>query len=233
MRLGKRPRLFRQGIIWDCFVANRGIVRCSHQPYEAQTGEFVNALDPRLSSCWKDLHAFSCMSNLAYQTTQKLSPHTYNEMMISILYRLLSLSFAENTPQEAIRIGLLTFSSTIFLTRLYMKQPYPLLFNLFGTALSNLCQPAKFNMPRPIMLWLMILYHVVAYKQPSFDEWQSIWLRKAILFNGISVWLEARRILKSIMWVDFVHDVPGKKAFEEATRVRDKPQDIELLPPSL
>jgi hypothetical protein len=173
------------------------------------------------------------MSNLAYQTTRKLSPDTYSEMMISILYRLLSLSFEEDSPQEAIRTGLLTFSSTIFLTRLYMKQPYPLLFNLFSSALSKLCQPGNFNMPRPIMLWLMILYHVVAFKQPSSDEWQSIWLSKAIFLTGISVWPEARRILKSVMWVDFVHDVPGQKAFEAAILDRDKQQNIELRPPSL
>ena len=173
------------------------------------------------------------MSNLAYQTTRKLSPDTYSEMMISILYRLLSLSFEEDSPQEAIRTGLLTFSSTIFLTRLYMKQPYPLLFNLFGSALSKLCQPGNFNMPRPIMLWLMILYNVVAYEQPSSSEWQSIWFSKAIFLTGISVWPEARRLLKSIMWVDFVHDVPGQKAFEAAIPDRDKPQNIELRPASL
>lgn len=58
------------------------------------------------------------MSDPTYQTTRKLSPDTYNEMTISILYRLMNLSYEEDILLEAIRIGLPIFSSSIFLTRL-------------------------------------------------------------------------------------------------------------------
>ena len=157
------------------------------------------------------------MSNLAYQTTRKLSPLTYSEMMISILYRLMHLIFEEGSLQEAIRIGLLTFSSTIFLTRLYMKQPYEHLFNLFSSSLFDLCQSTSIKVPQPIMLWLMVLYHMVAYNQPSPGDWQSVWLGKAVSFTEVNTWPQARIMLKSVMWVDFVHDAPGNKAFEAAT----------------
>ena len=193
-------------------------MRCSHEPYNAHLDAFVDALDPKFGNCWKDLHAFSCMSNLAYQTTGKLSPVTYNEMMISILYRLLHLSFEESSLQEAIRIGLLTFSSTIFLTRLYMKQPYEHLFSLFSNSLSKLCQSTSIIVPQPIMLWLMILYHMVSYKQPSPEDWHSVWLGKAVSLTRVKAWPDARGILKSVMWVDFVHDAPGKEAFESAAQ---------------
>ena len=218
LRLGSRARLFREEIAWDCFIANRGVMRCSHEPYKAHLDAFVDALDPKFGNCWKDLHAFSCMSNLAYQTTGKLSPVTYNEMMISILYRLLHLSFEESSLQEAIRIGLLTFSSTIFLTRLYMKQPYEHLFSLFSNSLSKLCQSTSIIVPQPIMLWLMILYHMVSYKQPSPEDWHSVWLGKAVSLTRVKAWPDARGILKSVMWVDFVHDAPGKEAFESAAQ---------------
>lgn len=216
LRSGSHARLFREGIAWDCFIANRGLIRCSHEPYRAQIHAFVDALEPKFGNCWKDLHAFSCMSNLAYQTTRKLSPDTYNEMMISILYRLMYLSFEEGSLQEVIRTGLLTFSSTIFLTRLYRRQPYEHLFHLFSSALLKLCQSTSIIVPRPIMLWLMVLYHVVAYKNSTPGDWQSIWLGKAVSLSGAKVWSQAHAILKSIMWVDFVHEAPGKKAFEAA-----------------
>lgn len=233
LRSGTRARLFREGIAWDCFVANRGVIRCSHESYKAQIDAFVDALDPRLGNCWKDLHAFSCMSNLAYQTTRKLSPFTYNEMMISILYRLMYLSFEEGSPQEAIRIGLLTFSSTIFLTRLYMKQPYERLFNLFDSSLFKLCQCTSTIVPQPIMLWLMILYHMVAYRQPSPGDWQSVWLGKAVSLTGIETWPQARIIPKSVMWVDFVHDAPGKKAFEVAAERLERLKQADIQRASL
>jgi hypothetical protein len=231
LRLGNRARLFREGIAWDCFIADCGVIRCSHEPHEAQIHAFVDALDPKLGNSWKDLHAFSCLSNLAYQTTRKLSPDTYNEMMISILYRLTHLSFEDDSLQEAIRTGLLTFSSTIFLTRHYMKQPYEYLVNLFSSALFKLCQSTSIIVPRPIMLWLMILYHVVAYKEPSPEDWQSVWLDKAVSLTRVNTWPQAHRILKSIMWVDFVHDTPGKKAFEAAIQRLERLKEFELICP--
>ena len=228
LRLGRHARLFQEGIAWDCFIAYCGVIRCSHEPYEAQIHAFANALDPKLGNCWKDLHAFSCMSNLAYQTTRKLSPDTYNEMMISILYRLMYLSFEDGSLQEAIRTGVLTFSSTIFLTRHYMKQPYEHLFNLFSSALFKLCQSKSIIVPQPVMLWLMILYHVVAYEQPSPGDWQSVWLGKAVSLTKVNIWPQAHRILKSIMWVDFVHDAPGKKAFEVAVQRLERLKKIDI-----
>lgn len=233
LRSGSHARLFREGIAWDCFIADRGVIRCSHEPYQAQIHAFVDALDPKFGNCWKDLHAFSCMSNLAYQTTHKLSPDTYNEMMISILYRLMHLSFEEGSLQEAIRTGLLTFSSTIFLTRLYMKHPYEHLFNLFSSALFKLCQSTSITVPQPIMLWLMILYHVVAYNQPSPGDWQTVWLGKAVSLTGVTIWPQAHGILKSIMWVDFVHDVPGKKAFEAAVQRLETLEEFDIQRASL
>ena len=209
------------------------MIRCSHEPYQAQIHTIADALDWKLGNCWKDLHAFSCMSNLAYQTTRKLSPDTYNEMMISILYRLTNLSFEQDVLQEAIRTGLLTFSSTIFLTRLYMKQPYEHLFHLFGSALFKLCQSASIMVPPPIMLWLMILYHLVAYIQPALEDWQSVWLGEAISLTGVSAWPEAHGVLKSIMWVGFVHDAPGRKVFDAAVQRLERPEEIEVQPPIL
>jgi hypothetical protein len=216
--------LFRDKLAWDCYIANRGMIRCSHEPYTSKIHAWVETLDAKLGNCWKDLHAFSCLSNLAYQTTRKLSPETYNEMMISILYRLMDLSFEDDILQEAIRLGLLTFSSTIFLARQYMQQPYERLYRLFGSALLKLCQSPSIVVPSPIMLWLLALYHVVAYKQPAPEDWQTVQFGKAISLTRVRKWPGAHELLKAVMWVGFVHDVPGKRVFEVAV------QHLEGLP---
>jgi hypothetical protein len=214
LRLGSRAHLFRDDIVWDCYVANSGVIRCSHDPYETEVHAFVDALDAKLGNCWKDLHAFSCMSNVAYQTTRKLSPDTYNEVVISILYRLVHLSFGSDFLHEAIRLALLIFSSTLFMTRLYMKQPYERLFNLFQSAMFELLKSTSIIVPQSILLWLMVTYHVVTYEQSAPDDWQTVWFKQAILMNRVDTWSKGLRILKSVMWVDFVHNVPGKKVLE-------------------
>ena len=171
-------------------------------------------MDPRLYNVLRDLHVFCCISNLAYQTTRKLSPKTYNEVMISILYRLTHLSFESDPLQEAIRIGLLAFSSTIFMQRQFMKQPYRHLLDLYNNSLSNLHMAMGINLPVPISLWLAILLHVVIDDELSIEDWQTFSLEKAIFRAGIDSWPQASEILRSVAWVAFIHDRRGKQAFE-------------------
>ncbi len=218
LRLGIPPRLFRDQIDWDCFIADRGLIRCNHEHHELHISAFVDTLDSKLRDCWKDIHAFSCLSNLAYQTTQKLSPETYNEMMISNFYRLTHLSFEDDLSHEIIRLALLTFCSTLFLTRLYLGQPYERLFDLFSSTLSRLCQDPGTVVPDSITLWLMILHHVVADKESSSEAWESVQLSKAIALTRMDTWSQAHQVLRSIMWVDFVHDAPGRRVFDAARK---------------
>ena len=215
--LGHRPRLLGKEILWDCFIADRGLIHCSHQPHEAKLHVFFkNTLDTRLYNAVRDLHTFSCISNLAFQTTRKLSPAIYNEMMISILYRLTCLSFERSPLQEVIRTGLLAFSSTIFMQRHYMEQSYDNLSNLYFKALFRLLEYIVVDIPGPILLWLTMFSYVVAPRLPSPTDSRNIWLDNAVLRSGVASWPEAREILRSIMWVDFVHDRLGKQNLEAA-----------------
>lgn len=213
---GHQPLFFREGIAWDCFIADRGLVKCSHQPNDADVRLFVETtMDSRLHNALRDLHAFSCMSNVAYQTTRKLSPDTYNEMMISILYRLTHLSFPRDILQEAIRIGLLVFSSTIFMQRYFKGQSYDHLLELYDNALFSL-RESNFDLPTPMVLWLAMLPHVAAHKEHSPADRRSLWLDQAIQRADIDSWSEVCEILRSIAWIGFIHDQHGKKVFQEA-----------------
>ncbi|RDW57465.1 hypothetical protein BP6252_13803 [Coleophoma cylindrospora] len=215
--LGHRPRLLQEGISWDCFIADRGRVRCSHPPHDANLHAFAEtAIDVKLHNALQDLHAFSCISNLAYQTTRKLSPEVYNEMMISILYRLTNLSFGRNHLAEAIRIGLLAFSSTIFIERHFMGQPSQHLLNLYTDALFKLRNSTNVDLPIPMVLWLTMFSHLVVHTELSAADWRSVWLDEAVLRGKINTWPQACEILRSVAWVDFVHSRSGKPIFEVA-----------------
>lgn len=217
LRQGTTARLFRDAIEWGCFIAGRGLIRCSHGPYEDQIGPFVAALDPKLANCWKDIHSFSCLSNLAYQTDRKLSSDTYNEMMISILYRLMHLPSVDEVVPALIRTALLTYCSALFLTRMYHQgNPYEHLIELFSTQLWKLHQSASIGIPRPVVLWLLVTYHWVAYNDPSPKKWQTLWLDETIALGRGAIWADTNKILKSVMWVDFVHDTLGIKIFDAA-----------------
>jgi hypothetical protein len=223
---GHRPLLFTHGISWDCFIADRGLIQCSHQPHDDNVRNVLETtLDTRLHNALRDLHTFSCLSNLAYQTTRKISPEMYNEIMISVLYRLTQLSFESDPIQDAIRIGLLAVSSTIFMQRHFMDHPYDHLLNLYHNALFTLLESTNVDFPLPIILWLTMLAHVVARKEPSPEDWLSAGLDKSILRAGIDTWPQAHEMLRSIVWVDFTHDRLGKQAFEASIFRLEKHKD--------
>lgn len=218
LRSGRQPRLFQDGIAWDCFIAGRGIIHCTHEPHSTRVRNFVTSLDPRLGNCWKDLHAFSCMSRVAYQTTQKLSPETYNEMMVSIFYRLIRLSFNGDAVSETIRLGMLAFCATIFLMPQDRQQPLERLLDSFRNSLFELLRrPERAPLPPVVLLWLVVILHFVAAEEAAAADWEGIWRGDGTPLMSVD-WDEALGMLKSVMWVDFVHDVPGQRAFKAAAR---------------
>ncbi|KAJ9620307.1 uncharacterized protein PV06_00641 [Exophiala oligosperma] len=225
LRSGLLPSLFlHDEIDWDCYIADRGLVRCRHIRYEPTIRAFTDNLDPKLRNCWKDVHAFSCLSNLAYQTDRKMSPEMYNEMMIAILYRLTHLSFNEekDLPNEVIRVALLVFCTTLFLIRCYLDHPYERLIELYKVTLVRLCQcrsEGEHLPPKPVMFWLVMLYHVVPEQETtsSSSSGTALYFDKEYYSQAeVDTWEEALTLLKSIMWIDFVHGNRGREIFEDS-----------------
>jgi hypothetical protein len=174
-------------------------------------------MQSRLRNVFKDVHALSCISNLAFQTTRKLSPELYNEMVISILYRVTLLSFESDDLQEAVRLGLLCFCSTIFIQRQYMEQSHENLLNSFTRALYRLRQTPRKILPIPIIFWQLMLLDVAAgSERHSLSYWHGVWLAEVIALGNFDSWLQAKETLRSIAWIGFVHDRPGERAFDAA-----------------
>jgi hypothetical protein len=61
------------------------------------------------------MERFCWLMNLAAENKQRLPPEALLQIMASIMYRLLDMKFEIGSPDEAIRLGLLAFSSNIFL----------------------------------------------------------------------------------------------------------------------
>jgi hypothetical protein len=146
----------------------------------------------------------------------------YNEIMISVLYRLTHLSLARDPVQEALRLGLLAASTTLFMQRQFMENPYDHLAGLYRNALLKLRGPGNPDIPTPIVLWLALMMLVVEHKEDSQGDWLIGWLGEIVSRAGIGSWSQAQEMLRSIVWVGFVHDERGKQAFEAAMFGLDK-----------
>lgn len=189
-------------------------MHCSHEPYGSAIRTFFDTkIDRRLYDVWRDMHAFACLSNLAFQTTRKLSAEMYNQTMISVHYKLCRLGFRSGSLDETLRLGLLNMASTMFVKRQFMDQSHICTSSAFGDALHELMdQDALTDLPPPIAFWLATLSVITG--RPTVDnDWRIIWLRELQLRAGIDNWTRACEMLRSVVWVDFLHGHRGKEAF--------------------
>ena len=154
---------------------------------------------------------FSVRINLAHKTKSKLPKELLLDAMVSIMYRLIHMSYGHSSLDECIRLGLLTYSSSIFLQWKDTRMSY----HNFSTAYRNCLTSSRFSdmVPYYFQLWLLMTGAV-----SIFNEHDDQWLKPNLLsiFNSCSLdsWDQARDILRSIMWIDLLHDHLGKRYFD-------------------
>jgi hypothetical protein len=140
----------------------------------------------------------------------------YNEIMISVLYRLTQLSFEIDPVQEAIRLGLLAVSTTLFMQRQFMKNSYDNLVGIYCNALLKLREYGDVVILPSIVLWLRMVLDVVDGAEDCRGDWLNTWFDEIISRASIQTWSQAHEMLRTMVWVGFVHDRRGKQAFDMA-----------------
>jgi len=211
---GERPLFFRNELLWSSYIAAHSLIGAGHVvTINEELSAFTETLDERLATIQKDLHEFSLISNLAYQTKRNIDPDMFNEMMVSILYRLLYLEFQVNSSSEMIRIAMVAFASSIYLRRYVARQQNNFLANSFRDALVKM-QSSEARYPPAIELWLLFMFALYAGVGSRKIDWLSSRLEQTIQLLDIRTWDDAKRVLKSVMWIDFLHDPSGRAFFE-------------------
>lgn len=174
---------------------------------------FLRNIDDELASVWRTMAEFSLMINLAVGSKHRIAIETFLDTMVAVMYRLLSMtSFEAGSTEEAIRLGLLTFSSIIFLPWKQIGISYDHLASTYKGCLAKMrCS----TIPAPLLLWLLMVGAVSVFGNAD-DEWLKPWLRVIIDLAEVESWIDMQEILRSLMWIGLVHDVPGKDVFDSA-----------------
>jgi hypothetical protein len=182
--------------------------------------ELCESPDIRIVNVWHDLAKFTAGVNLAHQTQRKLSSPIVQETLISIQYRLQYLTYDTQIKFETIRIAMLAFSMSIMIE----VDGIPLSFPHLKVQLRKHIQPLWQGIAEEngdsgwlkMILWLTFVGRLSVLK--GIDDY--CWLEAQMLNTGralgLESWPEARKILKTFLWVDIVHDDAGRRFFQEA-----------------
>lgn len=221
MRFDRRPTFFSEPS-WSRYFDDNGSTPESYRGAATGTDAFVQSLDWRLSNVWQDLRHFSYISHLAYSSGYKLRHDMYSDIMVSVLYRLLHLTIEDCSASSAIHLGLAAFTSSMFLRWKTQEPGNNSSVRKFGDALWELREShAVSTVPDPVLLWLLLLWHVLLWVPRGEHDDQislqsQLWLSAVIDRLGLSTWDEARKMVKTMVWIGFLHDAKAEAAFGEA-----------------
>lgn len=153
--------------------------------------------------------------SIAGKTGYKLHRHTFSEITTSILYRLLHLSFQDSSLDESIRLGMVIFSSVVFLRDDICSGT---VFDTLGTILLKM-ESIDLNVPPPMLFWMLMMWKF----GNSTDKYQlSDGFIKIAKQLDVSSWSQARVALKGVMWIDVVHGQIGEVIFNHGPDIGGK-----------
>lgn len=172
---------------------------------------FLDNIDKELATVWRAMKRFCSLINRAVKTKRKLPEKTLLETMASVMYRLFHMSFPSGSFDAAIRLGLLAFSSHVFLQMPDVRTQNRHLSTIYRECLFNL-DVLQAGSSR-IALWLLIICAISVFTE-SDNTWLKPWLRSNIELCKVESWSALRDIMNSFVWTGLVFDKPGKDIFD-------------------
>ncbi|KAK4948641.1 hypothetical protein LTR10_012645 [Elasticomyces elasticus] len=171
-------------------------------------------IDAALVQAWTYLQRFCSTITAAAEHKRQLPKEILLSAMGPVMYRLLRMkSFDTTSIDEAVRLGLLVFSSHIFLSWQGVKPRSTYLPNTYRSCLLNLKLPSA--LPPKILVWLLMTGALSVFHEAD-GPWLMPWLQGNIELCEVHDWCELRSQLQAFPWIDFLDDNLGRTIFDAA-----------------
>ncbi|KAL0934604.1 uncharacterized protein CTRU02_211403 [Colletotrichum truncatum] len=215
MITGNKPFFFRKNLPYE--PAFDSILGPHFEGLKIQYGpcyiqQFVDSLDLRLSYVFQDFRDFSRLTNIIFRSGG-CDPWPFQELTISIEYRLLYLDFPDDAMAESLRLSMLGCIATLFLHVLGMRLQFTYLTNKLRETLQQV-ELSKSSTPaaKLVFAWSLMMGSLAV-----FTEEDDVWLmpRLASVHEYLGrTWPEAKERLQRVVWIKNIHDSQGVKVYE-------------------
>lgn len=216
---GSKPVFFADNIFWEPFFADSSKNKTASlvPGISSSTTAVPGVLEPRLKDIWADAREFCALVNLASLTGRKIQPHLFQEIMVSLQYRLLHFETEVTTCQpvltRAIQIGTLAFTTTIFLHVAGIPTRYYWLTAQMRKVLKDYDEPSNVQ-DWKTKLWLLVTAAITGFGG-CFGTLLNLALSRSMTELKLFEWQDIKSVLKEYLWVDVLHDIHGKKVTEK------------------
>jgi hypothetical protein len=178
--------------------------------------ELVPRIDDKLAAVWEDLAHFCHQCNVATRTTQKFSRRTYDDILVSVHYRLYNITQGTNLLSRALHTGVFVLASLLYFAWQYTPEGQNALAEPLCEILHEMAIDAD-GCPDPVALWLVMVWKSLVTEDLAQNLHNSF-LQDRIASLGLRSWEDAETILRSLIWVDSLHGPRGKMAFNLALK---------------
>jgi hypothetical protein len=183
----------------------------------------MNGSDSEVQTCHHDIASvvadMMSVSNLFNNnhTSFKFEADTYQEILISICYRLLhAYPLGEDRPeisQEYVfPLGLLALMTTMLFQH---GRSQTLSYDLLAALLRNLLLDKEIRPPieEQIFLWLLFVGGISVFGAEDRD-WLVHRIKISLRAMNVSSWKDALNEIKRFPWISVVHDGPGEQLWK-------------------
>lgn len=151
-------------------------------------------------------------------TPPVLDPSDFEDALISLAYRFLYLwplsrGALSDETENGYHVGAVALLWTIMFEsgRLH-RSPYTLLAKRLRDAVDKLL--AAGTGANELVLWLLFLGGVSVLR--SDDEWLHGRIKSCAAVLGLPDWHSAREVLRSLPWINLIHDKPAQRIWHIA-----------------
>ncbi|KAI0139588.1 hypothetical protein F4776DRAFT_616844 [Hypoxylon sp. NC0597] len=203
---GTRP-LFLDVLSWQRFPLHPE----SHQiEFPCNTDKVPKSINGQLVMIWTTMERFCSIINFAAKSKSRIPKEIFLNTMASVMYGLIDMEFDVRSTDEVIRLGLLAFSSSVFLQWKQMRMSYAHFSALYKDCLMRVDFS---NIPAQLQLWLLMVGAISVFGKVD-NEWLEPPLTATMNLCHIGSWTDMRDLLSTFMWIGIAHDELGKSVFD-------------------
>jgi hypothetical protein len=149
------------------------------------------------------------------QNCLKLEPYAYQEILISIGYRLLHRypltgNKPDNDNENAWRLGILAFLTTVLFQH---GRSQTISYGILSRNLRRAIEDTSSNeIKESTFLWLLFIGGVSIFDVT--DKWLLCRIKKCLSTLRIDSWQSAREAVRNLPWIDAFHDKRGQDIWQ-------------------
>ncbi|KAI1149271.1 hypothetical protein F4825DRAFT_431091 [Nemania diffusa] len=177
--------------------------------FQALPNRLVHGSNEDLVMSWMALDNFCHLVNSACSSGTRIPKEVFADTMISVMYSLLDQRFEPGSMDELIRLGLLAFSSSVFIQWKFVKVRYAHFSHMYRDCLMA---AQGVELAPQLSLWLLVVGSISVFDTED-DGWLKPALRTTMQQCQIESWIDLRDVLQAFLWIGLCHDDLGSSLF--------------------